>query len=43
MFEAYTDLMFMEDNSTAQIAPGGIFAGGGPGPGGAYQSTATTR
>ena len=37
MFEAYADLMFMEDNSTAQIAPGGIFVGGGPGPGGAYQ------
>ncbi len=37
MFEAYTDVMFMEDNSTAQIAPGGIFANGGPGPGGAYQ------
>jgi iron complex outermembrane receptor protein len=37
MFEAYTDVMFMEDNSTAQIAPGGIFVGGGPGPGGAYQ------
>jgi iron complex outermembrane receptor protein len=37
MFEAYTDVMFMEDNSTAQIAPGGIFVGSGPGPGGAYQ------
>ncbi|MGH6967087.1 MAG: TonB-dependent receptor, partial [Phenylobacterium sp.] len=37
MFEAYSDVMFMEDNSTAQIAPGGIFANGGPGPGGAYQ------
>jgi outer membrane receptor protein involved in Fe transport len=37
MFEAYTDVMFMEDTSTAQIAPGGIFVGGGPGPGGAYQ------
>jgi len=36
-FQAYTDIMFMEDNSTAQIAPGGIFVGGGPGPGGAYQ------
>jgi outer membrane receptor protein involved in Fe transport len=36
-FQAYMDLMFMEDNSTAQIAPGGIFVGGGPGPGGAYQ------
>jgi outer membrane receptor protein involved in Fe transport len=36
-FQAYADLMFMEDNSTAQIAPGGIFVGGGPGPGGAYQ------
>jgi iron complex outermembrane receptor protein len=37
MFEAYADLMFMEDTSTYQIAPGGIFANGGPGPGGAYQ------
>src|SRR6185369_10707128 len=37
MFEAYTDVMFMDDNSTAQIAPGGIFIGSGPGPGGAYQ------
>ena len=37
MFEAYTDVMFMEDTSTAQIAPGGIFAQGGPGPGGTYQ------
>jgi outer membrane receptor protein involved in Fe transport len=37
MFEAYTDVMFMEDNSTATIAPGGIFVGGGPGAGGAYQ------
>src|SRR6185369_5851892 len=37
MFQAYTDVMFMEDNSTAQIAPGGIFIGSGPGPGGAYQ------
>ena len=36
-FQAYMDVMFMEDNSTAQIAPGGIFVGGGPGPGGAYQ------
>ena len=36
-FKAYTDIMFMEDNSTAQIAPGGIFVGSGPGPGGAYQ------
>jgi iron complex outermembrane recepter protein len=25
--EAYADLMFMDDTSTAQIAPGGIFAG----------------
>ena len=36
-FQAYADLMFMDDNSTAQIAPGGIFVNGGPGPGGAYQ------
>ena len=36
-FKAYTDIMFMEDNSTAQIAPGGLFVGSGPGPGGAYQ------
>ncbi len=36
-FQAYMDLMFMEDNSTAQIAPGGIFVGDGSGPGGAYQ------
>ncbi len=35
-FEAYADLMFMEDNSTAQVAPGGIFASSGPGPGGAF-------
>ena len=35
-FEAYADLMFMEDNSTAQIAPGGIFAASGPGPGGTF-------
>ncbi|HEY0438034.1 MAG TPA: TonB-dependent receptor plug domain-containing protein, partial [Phenylobacterium sp.] len=35
-FEAYADLMFMDDNSTAQIAPGGIFAQSGPGPGGAF-------
>ena len=26
-FEAYADLMFMNDTSVAQIAPGGIFAG----------------
>ncbi len=37
MFEAYADLMFMEDTSTYQIAPGGVFVGSGPGPGGAYQ------
>ena len=36
-FQAYADLMFMDDNSTAQIAPGGVFVGNGPGPGGAYQ------
>ncbi len=36
-FQAYADLMFMEDNSVAQIAPGGVFVGNGPGPGGAYQ------
>jgi outer membrane receptor protein involved in Fe transport len=30
MFEAYTDVMFMEDTSTAQIAPGGVFSLGGP-------------
>ncbi|HEY2752965.1 TonB-dependent receptor domain-containing protein [Phenylobacterium sp.] len=35
-FQAYADLMFMDDNSTAQIAPGGIFAASGPGPGGAF-------
>jgi outer membrane receptor protein involved in Fe transport len=35
-FQAYADLMFMDDNSTAQIAPGGIFAQSGPGPGGAF-------
>ncbi len=35
-FQAYTDVMFMEDNSTAQIAPGGIFAASGPGPGGTF-------
>jgi outer membrane receptor protein involved in Fe transport len=35
-FQAYADLMFMEDNSTAQIAPGGIFASSGPGPGGTF-------
>jgi len=35
--EAYADLMFMQDTSTAQIAPGGVFVQGGPGPGGAYQ------
>jgi outer membrane receptor protein involved in Fe transport len=35
-FQAYADLMFMEDNSTAQIAPGGIFAASGPGPGGTF-------
>jgi len=35
-FQAYADLMFMEDNSTAQIAPGGIFVQSGPGPGGAF-------
>jgi outer membrane receptor protein involved in Fe transport len=29
-FQAYADLMFMEDNSTAQIAPGGIFSLTGP-------------
>jgi iron complex outermembrane receptor protein len=34
---AYADLMFMQDTSTAQIAPGGVFVQGGPGPGGAYQ------
>ena len=35
-FQAYADLMFMNDNSTAQIAPGGIFATSGPGPGGTF-------
>jgi outer membrane receptor protein involved in Fe transport len=35
-FQAYADLMFMDDNSTAQIAPGGIFANSGPGPGGTF-------
>ena len=35
--EAYMDVMFMQDTSTAQIAPGGIFVQGGPGAGGAYQ------
>jgi len=35
-FQAYADLMFMDDNSTAQIAPGGIFASSGPGPGGTF-------
>ena len=35
-FQAYADLMFMDDNSTAQIAPGGIFAASGPGPGGTF-------
>ncbi|HEY2356934.1 MAG TPA: TonB-dependent receptor plug domain-containing protein, partial [Phenylobacterium sp.] len=35
-FQAYADLMFMDDNSTAQIAPGGIFAQSGPGPGGTF-------
>jgi len=35
-FQAYADIMFMEDNSTAAIAPGGIFANSGPGPGGAF-------
>ncbi len=35
-FQAYMDVMFMDDNSTAQIAPGGIFANSGPGPGGAF-------
>ncbi|WP_372785213.1 TonB-dependent receptor domain-containing protein [Phenylobacterium sp.] len=35
-FQAYADLMFMDDNSTAAIAPGGIFASSGPGPGGTF-------
>jgi len=35
-FQAYADVMFMDDNSTAQIAPGGIFAASGPGPGGTF-------
>ncbi len=35
-FQAYMDLMFMDDNSTAQIAPGGIFNSSGPGPGGTF-------
>jgi outer membrane receptor protein involved in Fe transport len=35
-FQAYLDIMFMDDNSTAQIAPGGIFAASGPGPGGTF-------
>ncbi len=35
-FEAYLDVMFMDDNSTAQVAPGGIFAASGPGPGGTF-------
>ena len=35
-FQAYADIMFMDDNSTAQIAPGGIFAASGPGPGGTF-------
>ena len=34
--DAYMDVMFMQDTSTAQIAPGGVFVGGGTGPGGAY-------
>ena len=35
-FQVYADLMFMDDNSTAQVAPGGIFSASGPGPGGAF-------
>lgn len=35
--EAYLDAMYMEDTSTALIAPGGISGGAGPGPGGTYQ------
>ncbi len=35
-FQAYADVMFADDNSTAQIAPGGIFAATGPGPGGTF-------
>ncbi|MET0274154.1 MAG: TonB-dependent receptor plug domain-containing protein, partial [Phenylobacterium sp.] len=35
--EAYADVMFMEDSSTYQIAPGGIFVNSGPGAGGAYR------
>ena len=34
--EGYMDVMFMQDTSTAQIAPGGVFVQGGPGPGGTY-------
>ncbi len=30
MAEVYADVMFMEDTSTAQIAPGGVFSFGGP-------------
>ncbi|HEY5758361.1 MAG TPA: TonB-dependent receptor [Steroidobacter sp.] len=35
--EAYMDTMYMKDTSTALIAPAGIFAASGPGPGGTYQ------
>ncbi|HEX4711430.1 TonB-dependent receptor domain-containing protein, partial [Phenylobacterium sp.] len=35
-FQAYADLMFMDDTSTAQIAPGGIFSASGPNAGGTY-------
>jgi outer membrane receptor protein involved in Fe transport len=34
--QAYADLMFMDDTSTAQIAPGGIFASSGPNAGGTF-------
>ena len=35
--EAYADLMYMEDRSTALIAPSGISPNEGPGPGGTYR------
>ncbi len=34
--EVYTEFGFMNDDTTAQIAPAGLFAGGGPGVGGGY-------
>lgn len=36
-FDVYAQFMFLQDHSTAAIAPGGVFVGTGPGPAGSFQ------